>query len=237
MTQRFAVLMYHDVAAGQRSEGYAVGQHQLTSALDAATAPGPVECEFTFDDGFAGTFRYGLPLLRERRIRATVFPVADFVGRPRYMDAAMLRAWLAEGHRVGSHGMTHWPLTMLPEEEARAEMRDSKARLEDIVGGPVEDFAFPGGNETRRLQEVALESGYSRIYTAEPALARSGSRVLPRFAVRAGTPIDAIRSLRLGKVPRAFLTDRLLWTAKRALGTRLYLALREHLLVTRPPKA
>src|SRR5580704_8968452 len=46
---------------------------------------------FTFDDGWAGTFRNALPLLSRYGFPATVFVTRDFVGRKGFCDPSMLR--------------------------------------------------------------------------------------------------------------------------------------------------
>lgn len=46
---------------------------------------------------------------------------------------------------VGCHSMTHPPLARLPPAGQRAEIAGAKARLEGIVGRPVQSFAYPYG--------------------------------------------------------------------------------------------
>ena len=50
------------------------------------------------------------------------------------MDAAQVRDWLAAGHDIGSHTLTHQFLTRLAPGEAREEISASKKRLEDLEG-------------------------------------------------------------------------------------------------------
>ncbi len=236
-TNRVAVLMYHDVSGGDAAAGYTVSRRRLEEGLGAVLAPGGVvECRVTFDDGRAGTFVHGLPVLDASGVRATLFATVGWLGRPGFMDARMVRAWHRAGHRVGSHAMTHRPLDALPEHEARTELADSKARLEDLVGAPVDELAFPGGNENARLRAWALEAGYARLYTSEPAFAPGDASVVPRFAVRAGTPVEALRALRAGRVARGFLMDRLRWRVKRAVGGPTYVAMRGRLRRAAPPE-
>lgn len=226
-TDRLAVLMYHDVSGTDEAAGYTVSRAGLEAALGLVrAADGDVACEITFDDGHAGTFAHGLPILCASTIRATLFVTVGFLGCPGFMDREMLRAWHAAGQRVGSHAMTHRPLDALPRAEVLRELSESKARLEDLLGAAVDAFSFPGGNDTAALRRLAHELGYARVYTSEPAFARASSPVRPRFAMRARTPLEAIRALRAGRIARPFQADRLRWLVKRAVGGRLYVSVR-----------
>lgn len=227
MRDRLVVLMYHDVSETPAAHGYAVTPRALEAVLDVATAETEDElpCRLTFDDGHLGTYLRALPVLAARGVEATLFATLRFLGLPGFMDVAMLREWRAAGQLVGSHGLTHRSLTAMSERDAMTELRESKLRLEDVVGEPVTEFAFPGGNESRRLRELAFEAGYSRLYTSTPGFARAGGSVLPRFAMRPGTPADAVSALRAGHVPKAFVGDLCRWAVRRSLGDRLYEAI------------
>ncbi len=232
MAERVAILMYHDVSAGECRGPYTVSAERFAHDLALARDEGAVRVEFTFDDGWSGSYLHGLEPLAQHGGGATVFVTTDFLGKPGFMTEQMLRTWHARGLRVGSHAITHRPLTVLPEREIRRELVDSKARLEDLVGTSVDAFAVPGGNLDARVRDLALEH-YARIYTSRPAFAHAGDRVLPRFTIRERTPRDALRWLRSGHTGSLFVGDRLRWAAKQTLGVPLYLALRGFVRRTR----
>jgi peptidoglycan/xylan/chitin deacetylase (PgdA/CDA1 family) len=129
------------------------------------------KCILTFDDGFSGTADSVLPILDRFGFKAVFFPVAGFLGRQStwdvfaaqpHMTARQVRAMAAAGHEIGSHGMTHADLTMLPNADLRGELADSKKVLEDIIGMPVTSLSFPFGGWNRRVWQTAREIGYSR---------------------------------------------------------------------------
>lgn len=70
-------------------------------------------------------------------------------GGPAHTQAMLdwdgVRSLADAGIEIGSHGVTHALLSRLTPERAEAEIRDSKARLEDATGRPVHGFAFPNG--------------------------------------------------------------------------------------------
>jgi peptidoglycan/xylan/chitin deacetylase (PgdA/CDA1 family) len=126
----------------------------------------------TFDDGFADTFANALPILTRYRIPATMFAVADRIGasndwmsargfpKRRLMSASELREMSAAGVTIGSHTRTHPRLPELDREAKRSEIRDSKARLEDLLGRSVTAFAYPYGLFDDDARQAVAEAGY-----------------------------------------------------------------------------
>ncbi len=227
MRDRLIVLMYHDISESESDRAYTVSMRALDAALDVATVEtdGRIPCRLTFDDGRLGTYLHALPLLAAKGVETTLFVTVRFLGLPGFMEAAMVREWHAAGQRVGSHALTHRALTAMHERDARIELRESRLRLEDMIGAPVTEFAFPGGNESRAVRELAFEAGYSRLYTSVPNFARVGERVLPRFAMRSRTSTSAVSVLRSGRIPVAFVGDVCRWALRRSLGDRAYEAI------------
>lgn len=126
----------------------------------------------TFDDGFRNVFDFALPVLRARGLRAIQFIVADLIGGEdawdraigeppqALMDDGQIRTWLAEGHEIGSHTLTHPHLPALSREQARAEIFDSRKRLEDRFGVPVRHFCYPYGDQNEAVRDWVGEAGY-----------------------------------------------------------------------------
>src|SRR5262249_19308488 len=121
----------------------------------------------TLDDGYLDTLTIGLPLLRQFGFTATCYLVADRVGRTSdwtipapLMGWGEVREWLAAGMAVGSHSLSHRDLRALPPSELRAEVGDSKARIEDRLGIPVESFAYPFNRFGRRELDAVELAGY-----------------------------------------------------------------------------
>ncbi len=169
----------------------AAGVHAVTVAeLAAAVRHGePLEgrIALTFDDGFASVVELGAPLLAERGWPATVFAVAGHVGgfndwpsqpfrapRRPLATAAQLRELAELGWEIGSHGLAHEPLARLEDRRLKAEVADSRARLEDQLGVQVSSFAYPYGSvpappalaHVRGVYDSACGSRCSRISAA-----------------------------------------------------------------------
>jgi peptidoglycan/xylan/chitin deacetylase (PgdA/CDA1 family) len=131
----------------------------------------------TLDDGFKDNYTHAYPILKRYRVPATLFVIVDHLGphTPSAGQGALGASgphlsWdqvveMSEnGFSFGSHTLTHPWLTQVPLEQARREIVDSKARLEQRLGKPVRLFAYPGGRVcdfNPDIKAIVAESGYS----------------------------------------------------------------------------
>ncbi len=132
----------------------------------------PGRIVLTFDDGYQNAFDLGMPLLSRYGFRAIQYIVSGRIGgqndwdfakgiRPeRLMDEAQIRDWLAAGHQIGAHTLTHASLTSIPPDAAREEIAASKKALEDRFGIPVEHFCYPYGNMNQKVAGMVEEAGF-----------------------------------------------------------------------------
>ena len=133
----------------------------------------------TFDDGFANVFQHGLEPLAREGFRAIEFLVTDLIGRCNeweiqegearqpVMDALQIKEWLAAGHEIGSHTITHPFLTRLSLDQAREEISASKHKLEDRFGRPVRHFCYPYGDWNPAVRDLVIAAGYETACTTE----------------------------------------------------------------------
>lgn len=159
----------------------------------------------TFDDGFCNVLEFGLGPLAERRFGATQFLVADRLGArneweiaegevpARLMDLAQVREWLAAGHEIGSHTLSHPWLTRVPARQAREEIVASKKKLEDTFSRRVEHFCYPYGDWSAAVRDMVGEAGYSTACTTEPGI---NSSETDRLALRRFTARYPTRNLK-----------------------------------------
>lgn len=104
------------------------------------------------------------PLLRDvfNRYGVSVSAATNEAGLSRDQLRALGRHPLAT---IGGHTTTHSDLTRLGEAEAYREMSDNKAFLEDILGIPVEHFAYPYGACGEREATLAAKAGFRTAVT------------------------------------------------------------------------
>jgi peptidoglycan/xylan/chitin deacetylase (PgdA/CDA1 family) len=155
----------------------------------------------TFDDNYYGTWKHGLPELVKRNMKASVFAHTQYVrpdaepvfyssfNRPKASWAEIVQAETELGggklFRWESHTVSHRDLTKLSQEDVRAELADSKTKIEGefrnrlgsgtygkILAGNSDKFvtaagnkrvtglAYPLGGYDARVAQIAKEVGY-----------------------------------------------------------------------------
>ena len=126
---------------------------------------------------------------RRQSVAEAIVAVAG--GRPSpalMMQADQVRGLRRLGMEVGAHTITHPILTRLSAAAAQGEMSGSKRELEQILGEPVELFAYPNGvpgqDYAAEHATMARECGFSAaVSTAWGAASMRSDRFqLPRFS-------------------------------------------------------
>jgi peptidoglycan/xylan/chitin deacetylase (PgdA/CDA1 family) len=150
----------------------------------------------TFDDCYRDNL-FAARVLAEHNLPAAFFVPTSFVGTDRAFpwDRGLpsmpnltwddVREMAKLGHEIGSHTVTHPNLGVVSYAEARREIFESKAILEERLGLPVRWFAYPfGGRSNLRPEAAALveEAGYEGCLSGYGGFVRPGadSRILPR---------------------------------------------------------
>ncbi|NWF71309.1 MAG: polysaccharide deacetylase family protein [Chloroflexi bacterium] len=126
----------------------------------------------TFDDGYRDNYETALPIMQRYSFTATIFLVADRIGQMTDWDgqtgerAFPLMSWdeihamQKSGIDFGSHTSTHPRLNKIPPEQAKRELCESKQKLSQGLGAPVELIAYPYEVSDPAVQKLAAECGY-----------------------------------------------------------------------------
>ena len=96
----------------------------------------------TFDDGNTSDIELALPLLKKYRAGAVFFIVVSWIGRPGYLSWEQVQILRQEGMHVGSHSLTHLPMTNIPDAVCKEEFTRSREAIEDRLGERVMSFSF-----------------------------------------------------------------------------------------------
>jgi polysaccharide deacetylase family protein (PEP-CTERM system associated) len=143
-----------------------------------------------------------LDLFGEAGIHATFFTLGWVAER----HPELIRRMVNEGHEVASHGFEHTRVTNQGPEEFRADVRRTRALLEDIAGVSVTGYraaSYSIGRDNLWALDVLQEEGYrysSSIYPINHDL--YGMPEAPRFAFRVngGDFVEVpVTTLRLGE--------------------------------------
>jgi peptidoglycan/xylan/chitin deacetylase (PgdA/CDA1 family) len=203
------------------------------SVGDAIASFAPKTVAITFDDGTETDLLLAAPILRECGFCATFYITSGWTGQPGYLSESQLRELSGMGFEIGSHSMTHPYLSDLDDAALRRELVDSKLRLEQIVGKPVEHFSCPGGRYDSRVVHIAREAGYRSVATSNIQLNGSGTDqfALGRIAVMRNTSLDELLQLCQGEgLWQWKLTVQFRSAVRTMLGNAAYDRLRGRLL-------
>jgi peptidoglycan/xylan/chitin deacetylase (PgdA/CDA1 family) len=173
----------------------AVAAAAAITALWAAPASADTIVSLTFDDGWANQMA-GKPILAEHDMNATYYLITDRVGNPDYFTWGDVASLHADGNEIAGHTTNHQSLTLIPPNEARAAVCDSRQALL-ARGYPQVSFAFPRGHNDAATEALVEECGYlsgrdvTPIGTWEALGERETIPPANRWALRTPGSIDA----------------------------------------------
>jgi peptidoglycan/xylan/chitin deacetylase (PgdA/CDA1 family)/GT2 family glycosyltransferase len=190
----------------------------------------------TFDDAYDDFMTDAFPVLDRLGFTATVFVVVDRIGKTnewdesrgfksrRLLSLEQIRELHRHGVHFGSHTLTHAWLTSASDQDLEREVRDSKRKLEDLLGAEVSSFAYPWGIADMRVRSAVASAGYKAALTtqeglnwSEDALSLKRSNVaevdtLPEFVFKLATGRD------LRQMTKAFLVRKGFYRAPERAG-------------------
>jgi peptidoglycan/xylan/chitin deacetylase (PgdA/CDA1 family) len=173
----------------------------IGEALEGLYGGGPLprrSVVLSFDDGYRNFYEHAYPILRDHGYPALLFAVSGRIGATSdwldgsraaaLMGAPQLREIRAGGVAIGAHSVTHPRLSRLAPAAAAAEVGGSKAALEDLLGMPVETFAYPYGDYNEMVRDCVAAASFRAAFTCSRGPANSAPHPLeiPRKAVSWG---------------------------------------------------
>jgi len=131
----------------------------------------------TFDDGYEEFYSVAWPILKERKLSATVFITTGVIGGVNSWDTSggslkilakeQIVELSSDGLDFGAHTHSHPQLPELSEEDALREIRESKAVLEELLGQSVRAFCYPYGRSTPMLKRIIASEGFACAFASD----------------------------------------------------------------------
>ena len=143
-------------------------------------------CALTFDDGpHRVVTRQILDVLNREKIPATYFPV----GKVAETQGEIIRDFIAAGHEIGNHSLTHADLRAMTPEDQRFEIAEANRILRGLGADPVL-FRPPYGRYTPELLATARDEAMSPVlWTVDTRdwQVRDPDRIVQHVKTQAGT--------------------------------------------------
>ena len=119
----------------------------------------------TFDDGYTNNYEYLFPLLKEFKMKATIFVVTSTVGTTPgeypHFTWEQAREMQDSGYvDIQSHTHTHADMTSLTLEQVKYELRMSRFLIEKNLGKKCEFLAYPYGFYNDDVLQIATDAGF-----------------------------------------------------------------------------
>ena len=143
----------------------------------------------TFDDGYEDNYTVLFPILKEYRMKATIFVPSDLIGKEGYLTDQQMREMADSGFvEFGSHTKHHKKLTEVSREQMeREEFAESKERISQASGRPVTCISYPEGVYNQEISSLAGEY-FENCFLAEPRSVKTDGAFtdrtkIPRYGV------------------------------------------------------
>lgn len=100
----------------------------------------------TFDDSRVEHFTIGAPVMEKYGFKGVFFIMTITYNKKKYMTTEQLAELSKNGHTIGFHSWDHTRATKYDNDSIlRENVIEPKKKLEEIIGKPVEFFAYPYG--------------------------------------------------------------------------------------------
>lgn len=162
-----------------------------------------VRIDFTLDDGNLSDFEIAAPGFERYGHKASIFILADRIGRAGSLGEAEIRALADAGHVIGTHGAAHVDWKTLDPSGLNHELGgETRQRIEAACGRPVTAAAIPFGRYNATVLRALARQGYSHAYSSDGGPWRDGDWPIPRTSIRTDMSPEDIESTLLGQESR-----------------------------------
>lgn len=99
----------------------------------------------TFDDGWSNQYSNARPVLNGLGFDSTYYLISGELNTTNYMTNAQVLSLYGEGNEIASHSVSHPDFTTLTATQMTNQFSNSKTALQNLIGAPVTNFAYPYG--------------------------------------------------------------------------------------------
>jgi len=141
----------------------------------------------SFDDGYEDFYTDVFPLLKKYHMRATFYPIYDFIGRKGFVTKAQIQELVdSDLVEIGSHTLDHLYLKLVPDEVAKKQIFESKKKLEEDFHIKVSTFAYPYGAMSPHAIQYVKDAGYTAAVSVISGTLQSDDNLFFLSRIRPG---------------------------------------------------
>ncbi len=213
MVGRDVILIYHSIAGGCLSipkanfdaqMNWLSYNAQVVTLDELITTPNKdrLRVVLSFDDGYSTLFDTVNPILKSYSFPAIVYLNTGLLGENERLFSSPelghypgehFLTWSEVGKlarddwQLGAHGLDHIDLTKCSAKEARRQLVECKAQIEEKIGFPCLHFSYTWGNYSNKVSaSVGLAGYFSAVAGLHGPVSKTSNRLaLPRLDVRA----------------------------------------------------
>jgi peptidoglycan/xylan/chitin deacetylase (PgdA/CDA1 family) len=132
----------------------------LIQAITQGAELPPRPLLITFDDGHLDNYTIAFPIMQKYGFTGVLYIVYNYIDADQYMNVDQILEMHNAGWEVGSHSLNHFDLTKLDDDKKRAEIVESREVLQELLGFPIETFAYPFGTKDGSVLDYVHFAGY-----------------------------------------------------------------------------
>jgi peptidoglycan/xylan/chitin deacetylase (PgdA/CDA1 family) len=168
----------------------------LVQAITSGAALPPRPIVITFDDGDQNVYTDAFPVMRELGFPGVIYIISNTVNGQDHLTSDEILEMVAAGWEVGDHSLTHINLAD-NHGQVWVEASQSRLNLQDILGIPVNTFAYPYGAADTFVMEKVTQYGYQAAVGLGTSSLQGPDNLfyLSRIEVKYGTTLDQFAAL------------------------------------------
>ncbi|WP_163114657.1 polysaccharide deacetylase family protein [Bacillus safensis] len=212
------ILMYHSISSGnslrvpksefashmkwlKENDYVTLSPEEVYRVFTTNSMPSKKSVLITFDDGYTDNYTKAFPILKQYRMKATIFMIEQSIGRPNHLTDEQMDEMMAHGISIESHTIHHLELNRLSKQQQEEELKGSKTFFDQRFSQRTRMVSYPVGRYNEETLKLAKEAGYQMAVTTEPGHAKKeqGMMSLHRVRISPGLSPESFGRLIEGK--------------------------------------
>jgi peptidoglycan/xylan/chitin deacetylase (PgdA/CDA1 family) len=138
----------------------------------------------SFDDGYIDNYYKAFPILLKFNLSATIFLTSSKIDKdPKFLTSKYIQEMSNFGIDFGVHGHNHISFTDLNYNDLKANIINSKKRIEDIVQKKVQIASYPNGKFNQKTKDIMQECGIKFGFCSKSITYDSNNKTFDAYSI------------------------------------------------------